>query len=263
MTRWDPAQYLEFGNERTRPFIDLLARVPVDAQTVADLGCGPGNDVPPLRRRWPDARIVGVDSSPEMIERARAVEPGVEFEIGDVATWDGSADVVVTNATLQWVPGHRALLPRLADSASKAFAFQVPGNHISPSHVLMREIGAEFGVRDVRPLEVATAGEYLADLARPGWDVDAWETTYCHVLRGEDPVFEWVSGTGARPYLQALSDADRPDFVARYKAALRDAYPKTEIGGAPATVLPFRRVFAVATRHGVARLSAGAGGHPQ
>ncbi|GAA4384791.1 methyltransferase domain-containing protein [Tsukamurella soli] len=247
--QWDPGKYLEFGDERTRPFIDLLARIPVvDPATIVDLGCGPGNDVPPLQRRWPGAALRGVDSSPEMIERARAAAPGVEFEVGDLAKWHGSADLVVSNATLQWVAGHRALLPRLADAALRAFAFQVPGNFIAPSHVLLREIGARFGITDVRPLEVATASEYLADLARPGWTVDAWETTYCHVLLGPDAVFEWVSGTGARPYLQALSDADRPAFVEQYKAALREAYPQSEIGGEPVTVLPFRRIFAVAVR---------------
>ncbi len=249
--RWDPRKYLEFASERTRPFVDLLARVPDDAvHTVVDLGCGPGNDVPPLRHRFPDALIRGVDSSPEMIERAWATTeaPGVTFEVGDLLDWQGSADVVVSNATLQWVPGHRAVLPRLAEAATRAFAFQVPGNFNAPSHVLLREIGADFGITAVRPLEVGTAAEYVETLGRPGWHVDGWETTYLHVLRGPDPVFDWVSGTGARPVLAALSDADRPAFVERYKAALREAYPECEIGGRPATLLPFRRIFAVAVR---------------
>lgn len=247
--RWDPSQYLRYGDERTRPFLDLLARVPGDARTVVDLGCGPGNDIAPLRARWPEAAIHGVDSSEEMIVRARAdvADPKATFETGDAATWRPTGerpDVIVSNAMYQWIDQHIDLLPAVADGAAHAFAFQVPGNQDAPSHALLASVAAEFGVTDFRRVDVRDPAEYLAALQRPGWDVDVWETTYLHVLQGEHAVFEWISGTGARPVLSRLEGAERESFVERYKTELGIAYPPQDFG----TVLPFRRIFAVAAR---------------
>ncbi|ADG77277.1 Trans-aconitate 2-methyltransferase OS=Tsukamurella paurometabola (strain ATCC 8368 / DSM /CCUG 35730 / CIP 100753 / JCM 10117 / KCTC 9821 / NBRC 16120/ NCIMB 702349 / NCTC 13040) OX=521096 GN=Tpau_0640 PE=4 SV=1 [Tsukamurella paurometabola] len=247
--RWDPSQYLRFGDERTRPFLDLIARIPGTARTIVDLGCGAGNDVPPLRARWPQARIHGVDSSVEMIDRARADidDPEATFEVADAAAWRPAGerpDVIVSNAMFQWVDGHIDALAAIADRAARAFAFQVPGNQNAPSHALLAQVAAEFGVTGYRHVDVRDPAEYLAVLQRPGWTVDAWETTYLHVLQGPDAVFEWISGTGARPVLARLDGATKDDFVRRYKAALAAAYPPQEFG----TVLPFRRIFAVAVR---------------
>ncbi|MGW6225870.1 methyltransferase domain-containing protein [Cellulosimicrobium cellulans] len=251
---WDPALYLSHADERSRPFADLLARVPVDARTVVDLGSGPGHLSALLHARWPGATITGVDASPAMVERARrdASAPWVRYELADVRTWapPASADVVVSNATLQWVPDHLDLLARLAGHVAPggALAFSVPGNHDAPSHRLLRELAAR------PPYAEHTSGvdrpgahdpeAYLDRLAGLGFAVDAWETTYLHVLHGPDPVLRWISATGARPVLQALPDAERAAFVAEYAAALRGAYPERGYG----TVLPFRRVFVVATR---------------
>jgi trans-aconitate 2-methyltransferase len=249
---WDPERYLTYADERGRPFLDLIARIgAVEPRRVADLGCGPGNLTRILPERWPGAEVVGLDSSPEMIERANAAQiPGVRFEVADLRSWRPAdeADVLVSNATLQWVPGHLELLPQLVARVAPGgwFAFQVPGNFDEPSHVLLHELGAD-----------ARFSPYLQGIARPdghgpstyletllglGCEVDAWETTYLHLLPGEDPVFTWISGTGARPALQALPDEAREEFVREYKQLLRDAYP----AGPHGTVLPFRRVFAVA-----------------
>jgi trans-aconitate 2-methyltransferase len=247
---WDPERYLAYADERGRPFLDLLARVgATDPSVVVDLGCGPGTLTRLLAERWPEAHVHGVDSSASMVERA---EPGerLTFEVADLRDWRAQdpVDVLVSNATLQWVPGHLDLLPRLVDRVAPAgwFAFQVPGNFEEPSHVIRRELAAE------EPYAAHTAGVavpdafgpevYLAALAGLGCRVDAWETTYLHVLQGEDPVFTWVSGTGARPTIQALPDGLRERFVEDYKARLRAAYPVASHG----TVLPFRRVFVVA-----------------
>ncbi|MCR1982177.1 methyltransferase domain-containing protein [Cellulosimicrobium cellulans] len=251
---WDPALYLRHADERTRPMADLVARVPVDARTVVDLGSGPGHLTPLLHARWPEASITGIDASPAMVDTARrdASAPWVRYELADVRSWSppAPADVVVSNATLQWVPDHLGLLSRLADHVAPdgALAFSVPGNHDAPSHRLLRELAGR------SPYAAHTVGVerpaahdpevYLDALAALGWTVDAWETTYVHVLHGPDPVLRWVSATGARPVLQALPDDLREAFVAQYAAALRDAYPERGAG----TLLPFRRVFVVATR---------------
>ncbi len=252
MASWDPATYLRFADERSRPFFDLLARVAApDPQMVVDLGCGPGNLTTRLADRWPGAYVVGIDSSAEMIEKATEHRVDrVQFLLADLREWRPTSpvDIILSNATLQWVPGHRDLLPRWIDNLAHDgwLAFQVPGNFAEPSHRLLRELAAderfaEFAAAIEWP-EVAEPVEYLGDLARLGCQVEVWETTYLHVLAGSDPVFEWISGTGARPILEALPDPQREEFVSEYTSALRDAYPRHPYG----TVLPYRRIFVVA-----------------
>jgi trans-aconitate 2-methyltransferase len=251
---WDPERYLVYADHRGRPYLDLLARIAArDPRRVVDLGCGPGNLTALLPQRWPGAAVTGVDSSEEMIAKARGADiEGVAFELADLRQWRpaGPVDVLISNATLQWVPGHLDLLPRLVDMVAPGgwLAFQVPGNHNEPSHALLHELSADErfkqyveGVARPHSEEPATYLEALSDL---GCHVDGWETTYLHVLHGPDPVFTWISGTGARPTLQALPDELREEFVTEYKQLLRDAYPERPLG----TVLPFRRVFAVAQR---------------
>jgi len=251
---WDPDRYLTYADERGRPFVELLARVDAaDPATVVDLGCGPGNLTALLVERWPGARVVGLDSSAEMIEKARATTPAVDFRVADLREWAPGADhvdVLVSNATLQWVPGHLELLPDLVARVNPGgwLAFQVPGNFEEPSHALRRDLEQDprFAphLTDVAGPSAFDAATYLAALADLGMSVDAWETTYLHVLHGKDPVFDWVVGTGARPTLQALPDDLRAQFEDRYRRALRAAYPVQEWG----TVLPFRRIFVVARK---------------
>ena len=253
MHTWDPERYLTYADERGRPFVELVARIgATDPATVVDLGCGPGNLTALLRERWPSASVLGLDSSSEMVAAARAAVPGVEFRVADLRDWAAldraRVDVLVSNATLQWVPGHLDLLPGLVARVSPGgwLAFQVPGNFGEPSHTIRAELAAE------APYAAHTAGVavpsshdpavYLAALQRLGCEVDAWETTYLHVLHGEDPVFTWVSGTGARPTLQALPEGLREEFEAEFKRRLRAAYP----AGPSGVVLPFRRIFVVA-----------------
>jgi len=249
---WDPDRYLAYADERGRPFVELVARVGAETPgTVVDLGCGPGNLTALLRERWPYAVIRGLDSSPEMIEKAQVLEPSIEFEVADLRTWARDADpveVLISNATLQWVPGHLGLLPALVGRVAPGgwLAFQVPGNFEEPSHVVRRELAAE------APYEEHVCGAavpeshdpsvYLDRLTDLGCTVDPWETTYLHVLHGPDPVFTWVSGTGARPTLQALPDNLRPGFEAEFRRRLREAYPERD----GRVVLPFRRIFVVA-----------------
>ena len=266
MPTWDPAAYAAFADERSRPFVDLLARVRAETpRTVVDLGCGPGPLTRSLADRWPTARVTGVDSSPEMVAAAQAcVGPRVGFVLADLADLDAwrppaPVDVLVSNAALQWVPDHRGLLPRLVETLAPGgwLAFQVPGNQDAPSHRALREVAARAPFAEhtagVDRIAVAEPAAYLADLAAPdgpGCRVDAWETTYLHVLAGPDPVLHWLEGTGARPYLEALPEALRPAFVAALGERLAAAYPSRPWG----TVLPFRRLFVVAQR--------GSGGGP-
>jgi trans-aconitate 2-methyltransferase len=252
VTVWDPSRYSEFAEERSRPFVDLLSRArAVDPKLVVDLGCGSGRLTSSLAERWPGAQIVGLDSSPEMIMRAADFAgPRVRFQLQDLRDWrpETSVDVIISNATLQWVPGHRDLLPFLVSALSPDgwLAFQVPGNFDEPSHELLRRLAADPRyapmLADVVWPAAADAASYLDDLVGLGCSVDAWETTYLHVLTGPNPVFRWISGTGARPVLQALPDDRRAQFVSEYQKLLNEAYPIRRYG----TLLPFRRIFVVA-----------------
>ncbi|MGX9889948.1 trans-aconitate 2-methyltransferase [Streptomyces sp. NPDC002276] len=262
---WDPAQYLRHAGHRARPFTDLLARVPAlpaERPRVADLGCGPGNMTAVLADRWPTAHITGYDNSPEMLEKAAPYAGPttggghLDFAHADATEWVPSQtyDLIVSNAALQWVPGH---LDRFGDwisalAPSGTFAFQVPDNIDAPLHALMRELAAtarwksRLGEVLRREDSVHAPAVYLDRLARLGCAADVWQTTYQHVLTGEDPVLDWVKGTGLRPALTALADDPeaRDAFVTEYRDLLREAYPTAEYG----TVLPFRRLFAVARK---------------
>ena len=252
---WDAGQYLRFGGERSRPFFDLIAQVgAADPGYVADLGCGPGNLTAVLAQRWPDATVVGVDNSPEMIATAtRDVAPGIAnlaFQIGDVWNWrpDRPVDVLACNAVLQWVPGHRRLLLDWADLLAPGgwLAFQLPGNFDQPSHAIIRELAQSSRWRTLLKdaelnRQAGDPAEYVELLARPGYAVDAWETSYLHVLAGTDPVLEWTKGTTLRPVLAALDEEQAAAFVGEYAARLRQVYEPRSFG----TIFPFRRVFTV------------------
>lgn len=246
---WDARQYEKFRAERTRPFFDLLARIPDRPyKSIVDLGCGTGDLTAGLAEHWPEARVIGVDGSDEMLAAAEGqANPGVlDFVKGDIATWRSAqpVDLIVANAALHWIPDHAALLARLAAALSPkgVIAVQMPANFESPSHVLLREAVA--GKVTLRHDIVLPIAEYVGILQGLGLSVDAWETVYQHVLPGKDAVLEWVQGSALRPVLKALEGADRDEVLASYAAKLRVAYPETPAG----TLFPFRRMFFVAAK---------------
>ena len=252
---WDPAQYLKFAAPRFRPAMDLLARVTVEApKTVYDLGCGAGNVTRLLAQRWPDARVVGVDDSAEMLAQAAKEAPGIVWQCQSVASWtpEQAAGLIYSNAALHWLPDHQALFRRLMGCLTPGgvLAVQMPRNFSEPSHALIRETVAGGPWRDrlaplVQPSPVA-APEYYYDLLAPlAAELDMWETQYQHVLEGEDPVKEWTKGTWLKQFLDALDEGDLPAFEADYAVRLRKAYPRRADGK---TVFPFRRLFIVARR---------------
>ena len=264
---WDPGQYEKFSSHRQRPFMDLTSRVGASApEIVVDLGCGPGHLTLALSSRWPQARIIGVDSSAEMLDQARRDDrlERVEWVLSDVESWDPAQvgapiDVITANALLQWVPSHRRLIPGWIRALAPGgwFAMQMPGNFNAPSHKLMREVAAR-SPRAQELLARLRGGEtvdepatYVDLLASLGCDVDAWESTYQHVLdpggTGGCPVLEWTRGTALLPVFDVFKDdEERADFVAAYGDALLRAYPRQPFG----TLFPFRRIFAVAHKRG-------------
>lgn len=249
---WNPDAYLSFADQRGRPFFELLSRVGADApRRVADLGCGPGHLTVTLAQRWPQAVIEALDSSPEMVRAAR--ERGVDADVGDVGDWvpKPDTDVVVSNATLHWVPDHPRLLVGWAARLSPGswIAIQVPGNFDAPSHRAVRELVRrdrwsqrlqDFPFRETPVEDPVGYADLLADA---GCTVDAWESTYVHVLTGENPVLEWITGTALRPVRRRLTDPEWDEFRAELIPLLDASYPRRSDG---TTFFPFRRIFVVA-----------------
>jgi trans-aconitate 2-methyltransferase len=249
---WDPETYLAFEAERTRPARELLARVAAERPLrVADLGCGPGNSTALLAARWPDAELWGIDSSPEMLKAARASGVPARWCEADLEEWvaEPGYDVLFSNATLQWIAGHEQLLPRLMHGLTEGgiLAVQMPRNFTEPSHELIRSVadGQRWARRfdEVRAAtHVRSPEKYFAILEPYAARIDLWETTYVQVLEGEDAVYRWMSGTSLRPFVQALAETERTEFLDAYRAALATSYPRRASG---VTLFPFRRLFMV------------------
>lgn len=246
---WSAAQYARFEDDRTRPVRNLVAAIPNhDPAAAIDLGCGPGNSTEILADRFPGAAITGLDRSPDMIAAARKRLPNLQFEIADLLDWQGEAEIILSNAVLQWLPDHAVLLPKLVARLTPGgtLAVQMPDNLDEPAYRIMREIAGPDLLRRAGGQRGAmhAAGDYYRILRAVCARVDIWRTTYFHVLAGPDAIVEWFKGSGLRPYLQALDEPGRADFLSRYRAAIAQAYPTQPDG---AVLLPFPRLFLVAT----------------
>jgi trans-aconitate 2-methyltransferase len=266
MPSWNPAQYLKFAEERSRPCRDLASRISVsDVKRIIDLGCGPGNSTEILAQFWPNAEIIGLDGSAQMIESARASQPGWKWMVGDISEWAAGGaggagesvagerfDIVFSNAAIQWVPDHAVVLPQLLARVSPggALAIQVPGNFDAPAHLLMREMAASptwqplFPLSRIKEWHVRDLAFYYDVLAPHAAHVDFWETEYLHVMPSAEGIVEWYKGTGMRPFLDALeTNEDRERFESEYLDGIRTAYPcrpDTKV------LFPFRRLFLIA-----------------
>lgn len=263
---WDPGQYLKFADHRLRPALDLMGRIPLERpQVVYDLGCGSGNVTRLLADRWPQADVIGMDNSPEMLAQASDLGDGAEatrvrWEEGDLAGWRPSTtpSVFFSNAVIQWVPDHHELVPRLWSMlpSGGCLAIQAPLSWDMRSHQIMRETlengsarGGPLGSKDLRSAvgnRWVQDPDFYYDLLAPEADhLDVWTTEYQHVLTGDDAVLEWVTGTGLRPILNGLEDGDREIYLEEYRDRLNVEYPKRSDGF---TLYPFRRLFFVAMR---------------
>lgn len=256
MAVWSAGQYVKFEDERTRPARDLLDHVPLaDAARVVDIGCGPGNSTELLVERFPGAKVVGLDSSTEMLVAARKRLPKIDFVEADIAAWRPTepVDLLYANAVFQWVPEHEAVLARLLEGVAPGgvLAVQMPDNLAEPTHLLMAEVAqsgpwvrAYEGHNVVRATLPAPTRYY--DLLEPfASRIDIWHTIYNHPLTDAAAIVEWVKGTGLRPWLDLLSEAQQRDYLAEYTRRIALAYPPLRDGK---VLLRFPRLFIVATR---------------
>jgi trans-aconitate 2-methyltransferase len=253
---WNAAQYLRFEDERTRPSIDLLARVPLtDPERCIDLGCGPGNSTELVAARFPQAQVEGLDSSPDMLDKARKRLPQLAFTLGDVGSWlvEGAYDLIFANAVLQWLPDHAGLFPQLVRSLKRGgcLAVQMPDNLDRASHVAMREVATEqpwagkLAPALAARSKIGSFGNYRRWLTAAGCKVDLWQTTYVHELDGLGAIADWFKSTGLKPFLDRLDAEEQEAYLQRYLARIAPSYPVENDGK---VLLPFPRLFIVAIK---------------
>ncbi len=256
MGAWSPGEYLRFADERTRPSVDLASRIAVERpESVIDLGCGPGNSTRVLRERWPDAHIIGLDSSAQMIDAARDEEPHEEWVVSAIEEWMPEApfDVVFSNAALQWLPDHPALVERLFESVAPegALGFQIPSASFAAVRGLIHAIALDgpWTPRMDGPLGELTMESpsvYYDCLSPHARAVDIWETEYHHVMDSAPAIVDWIASTGLRPFLAVLeSDAETQLFLARLNEMVRETYVPQQDGR---VLFPFKRTFVIAYR---------------
>jgi trans-aconitate 2-methyltransferase len=256
-SHWDTALYLKFEEERTQPARDLLARIGAPARRIVDLGCGPGTSTQLLAARFPQAEIVGIDNSEEMLAEARRRLPRIAFERRDISAWRPSfaPDLIFANAALQWLPNHHELIPRLMSFLADGgrLAIQMPDNRQEPSHALMRMVAADGPWADRLVPVAKTRGliniysdyyRWLRPLART---IEIWQTTYVHPLPGVGAVVDWFRGSALRPFLNPLDACEREEFIARYMRGLAESYPAEPDGR---LLFLYPRLFVVAAKAG-------------
>ena len=253
---WDPQQYLQFGYERTQPSIDLVARIPLeDPKTIIDIGCGPGNSTQILRKRWPNASIVGLDKSEKMIERARTDHPDQQWMLGDASMLgtEQTYDIVFSNAAIHWIPDHHILIPRLFQLVSQhgALAVQVPANYESPLYRIILNVAqsskwSAFTAGCDKLITYHNAEYYYNQLVSLTLDIALWETTYYHILKSHQDLIAWYKSTAMKPFLESLPlDENREEFEWTVLTACKAHYPRQGDGR---ILYPFKRLFFTARK---------------
>lgn len=255
MPEWNSEQYLKFINQRTQPAIDLVQRIEIkNPQKVLDIGCGPGNSTKVLKNVFPKAHILGIDSSEDMIKKARETYPDIEFKFMDITDESQNLeniDIIFSNACLQWIPNHREFIPKIFSKLSKGgvLAVQIPLNSQEKLFKIMRETVNEdkwnFSSMSVEPNTTLKCEEYFDILSSLTDNFNIWETVYYHNMPSINAMVEWIKGTRLRPYLNALNSIDAKKLIDEISEKASRVYAKQENGE---IIFKFRRFFFTATR---------------
>lgn len=255
MSEWNSEQYLKFKNQRTQPAIDLAQRIAINnPQKILDVGCGPGNSTKVLKSVFPKAHILGIDSSENMIKKAKETYSDIEFRVMDITEENQNIeniDIIFSNACLQWIPNHREFIPMIFNKLSKGgvLAVQIPMNFQEKLFTLMSETVNEdkwdFSSMPLEPNETLKCEEYFDILSSLTDNFDIWETVYYHNMPSLETMVEWIKGTRLRPYLNALNSIDANNLINEITEKASRVYTKQANGE---IIFKFRRFFFTATR---------------
>lgn len=253
MSVWNSNQYIKFENERTMPSVDLINKIPIQPNTVLDIGCGPGNSTSKLFRKYPAARVIGIDSSENMLEKARKSYPEINFAECDIQTeLDklGAYDLVFSNACLQWVPDHRKLLPDLMNKVNEngVLAVQVPLVQQAPFYKILDSLTIKDKwkkLQSVSNFHTLSPEETYDILCGASTDIQMWETVYYHPVSSYEDIIEWYKGTGLRPYLDMLNEFEMDDFVYELINGLKS---QINVNSDGKIILKMPRLFFIATK---------------
>lgn len=251
MSDWNSIQYLKFKNQRTQPARDLAMRISGNPKTAVDIGCGPGNSTRVLKDVFPGAAVIGIDSSPNMLKKARAEHPDLNFSLCDALSLDGRYDLLFSNACLQWIPDHGTLIPSLMDKLNDEgiLAVQIPMNGDEPLFRLISELSSEprwgFSDAQLQPNRVLTPLEYYNILSDCSSAFDIWETKYYHTMPNHRALVDWVKGTRLRPYIDFIGEEKATAFEEELIKRSKEIYPVTSGGN---VILCFRRFFFTAVK---------------
>lgn len=251
MAHWNPNAYLQFNQERLRPALDLLNQIPLETpKRVVDLGCGPGNVTQILKQRWPECDLIGIDSSQDMLAKAKEADPSITWQEGDVQNWEAEepVDLIYSNACFHWLGDHETLFPHLMKQLKSqgVLAVQMPNNFSEPTHRLIADVlGPDHPLAPGFP--VHKPAHYYEWLAPYSASINLWESRYMHVLEGDNPVADWTKGAALRPVLDGLQNKEAcAEFEQAYRQKIKSAYPQMENGK---TLLPFKRFFMICTKY--------------
>ncbi len=248
MFNWNSDQYLKFKAQRTQPAIDLAKRVAdVNPKSVLDIGCGPGNSTAVLKAVFPDAKILGIDSSQDMIDKAQKTYPDMYFSLGDAREIADKYDLLFSNACLQWIPNHKELIPYLMSKLNDGgiLAVQIPMNGEEPLFRIIRDVVSEMRLSGLERQWTLKPDEYYEILFRCSDNFKIWETVYYHDLPNHEALLEWVKGTHIRPYLALLNEEDGLEFEKEILDRVKKIYPVMSDGK---VILRFRRFFFTAEK---------------
>ena len=256
MFEWNAEQYSTFQKERTYPAIDLSNAIATEGpKMILDIGCGTGSSTITLKKRFPNAHIIGVDSSDDMLLSAQKNYPELEFMKLDVSrqldVFKDKFDIVFSNACLQWIPDHMALLPKLFEllSDNGTLAIQIPQQTKHPMQKIIKEVAEsekwKNKISEMRSFNILTEEEYYDALSALTSDLRMWETVYFHSMPSYQSIVEWYKGSGLRFYLDQLNGDDAAEFENDLLAEIKKAYPVQADGN---IIFRFPRLFLLANK---------------
>jgi trans-aconitate 2-methyltransferase len=230
-TAWNPNQYEKFKDQRAKPFIDLMNLIePAKFTNAIDLGCGTGELTQKLFEHIKAVKMTGIDSSPEMLEKAQkfSAPPAFGFELQDIGLFQPSQkqDLIFSNAALQWLPSHESLFPKIMSwvAPDGQIAVQMPFNHEHPSHKIADEVARKMYPQvfaTSEPVHVLPIERYAEILHANGFQKQICRIEiYGHPMGSGNDVIEWTKGTLLNRYRAKLPTEDYAKFEAQYRKEL-------------------------------------------